>query len=940
MGSFARTGWLRSLVSACLVMTALVPVPVGAAPPVSAPGKSGEHRKIGLAHRVDAARLPAAARENGPTEAPPRNRRARVVGPARTQGVRSLGLSAGRAPSAGGQAAVAAPTSTFTDPSIEQLTDWNAAGYDKFAPPDTQVAVGPNRVIEMDNVNAYVYGKNDQSSTPSVIKTFGLGAFFGTNATFPAFSDPKVVFDAESNRFFAAGLIFDNCNPAPPPKGSGCTTSNNSAIGLAVSDGTDPAAGWAVYTVASNTSGTLFDQPKLGVTSDKILMSWNDNGTGGPFEFWVIQKSQVVAETSPVDAIQYPDTGHYNIIPALGLTPSTTAYAVSHSTGSGTLTVLSVTGTPSGNNVNTSFDDTGIADMDDPPNALQPGTSLDLDSGDSAIQSAVWKNNRIWATGTDDCKDASDTDDRACVRFIEVSTSGSPSVLQDQDLTLVGGYLIYPSVTLDSANNVWAGFSASSPNTGAGLPGYATATIAFVQGGVLPPVVPGLFFASGSGTYNCTFCFQNDGTTRRPRFGDYSATVVDPTNPTDIWTAQEFGSTSTTNTDLWGTAIGRFTAAAPAITSLNPNHAPELSTDCAPIVTVTGTDFLTGGTSVAFGAVSGTNVTVATSDQLTVNAPAQARGTVHVTATTPNGTSTTSSADVFTYDPDTTPPVSTASALPAPLAGNDGWTRGPVTVAISANDNAAACGSGVKSVSYSTAGAQTIGLTTVPGATASFSLSNEGVTTVSFFATDNANNAEAANSLVVKIDNTAPRVAFTTPPGGEPYLLNQPVTASYACVDRVDGTDGGVGVASCVGTVPNGGSLATTSLGTFTFTVNTADKLGNAAAPSTTYRVTYKICLQYDPSKPVPAGGIFSFRIQVCDFNNVNLTSSAITVTALSVTPPEPLSSPSNPGNVFFISSGVYVYNLRTTGYPTGNFTLNISVSGDPVVHALPFTLK
>src|SRR5262249_24222916 len=247
-----------------------------------------------------------------------------------------------------------------------------------------------------------------------------------------------------------------------------------------------------------------FDQPKLGVTSDKILMSWNDNGTGGPFEFWVIQKSQVVAGVT-ADAVQYPDTGHYNIIPADGLTPTTTAFAVSHSTGSGTLTVLTVTGTPSGGDVNTSFDDVGIAGMTDPPNALQPGTSLDIDSGDSAIQSAVWKNNVLWATGSDTCKDASDSADRACVRFHQVSTSEGLSVLQDQNLTLVGGYLISPSVVLDSADNLWTGFSAVSPTTGPNLPGFATATIAFVQGGVLPPVVPGQYYASGSEIYNRTF---------------------------------------------------------------------------------------------------------------------------------------------------------------------------------------------------------------------------------------------------------------------------------------------------------------------------------------------------------------------------------------------------------------------------------------------------
>jgi len=57
----------------------------------------------------------------------------------------------------------------------------------------------------------------------------------------------------------------------------------------------------------------------------------------------------------------------------------------------------------------------------------------------------------LFATGSDTYEDDTDTADRACIRYIQVSTSGGISVLQDQDLTLVGGYLMYPSVTLDSA---------------------------------------------------------------------------------------------------------------------------------------------------------------------------------------------------------------------------------------------------------------------------------------------------------------------------------------------------------------------------------------------------------------------------------------------------------------------------------------------------------
>src|SRR4030095_10364763 len=148
------------------------------------------------------------------------------------------------------------------------------------------------------------------------------------------------------------------------------------------------------------------------------------------------------------------------------------------------------------------------------------------------------------------------------------------------------------------------------------------------------------------------------------------------------------------------------------------------------------------------------------------------------------------------------------------------------TVSLSADDGT--CGSGVQSVSYSASGAQNIPLTTVPGSSTSFLVSNEGVTTVTLYATDNAGNVESVKTLTVKIDNTAPRVVFGTPPAGEPYLLNQPGAASYSCIDRVDGVDGGVGVFNCDGSVPLGSNITTNAVGTYVFTVNTADKLFNA----------------------------------------------------------------------------------------------------------------
>jgi len=65
-------------------------------------------------------------------------------------------------------------------------------------------------------------------------------------------------------------------------------------------------------------------------------------------------------------------------------------------------------------------------------------------------------------------------------------------------------------------------------------------------------------------------------------------------------------------------------------------------------------------------------------------------------------------------------------------------------------------------------------------------------------------------------------------------------------------------------------------------------------------------------------------------------------LTAISVTPPEPLVSPSNPNNLFRFDpvANQYIYNLSTKGYPSGSYNLNFTVSGDPVVHTAPLVVK
>ncbi len=83
----------------------------------------------------------------------------------------------------------------------------------------------------------------------------------------------------------------------------------------------------------------------------------------------------------------------------------------------------------------------------------------------------------------------------------------------------------------------------------------------------------------------------------------------------------------------------------PIIASISPSSS---SITGGISVVITGVNF-TSASNVKFGSSSATSFTVNSDTQITATAPAGSVGTVDITVTTPNGTSTTSSTDRFTY---------------------------------------------------------------------------------------------------------------------------------------------------------------------------------------------------------------------------------------------------------------------------------------------------
>jgi hypothetical protein len=159
---------------------------------------------------------------------------------------------------------------------------------------------------------------------------------------------------------------------------------------------------------------------------------------------------------------------------------------------------------------------------------------------------------------------------------------------------------------------------------------------------------------------------------------------------------------------------------------------------------------------------------------------------------------------------DTIPPVATATVLPA--ANGAGWNNTAVTVSFSGTDSLN--GSGVASCSPNVILAN-------PGAAQS----------ATGTCADKAGNLSAQAKASVSIDETPPTVSITTPANGASYALGSSVSAAFTCADALSG------VASCLGTLPNGTALNTTTAGTYGFTVTGTDAAGNAASATASYSI-------------------------------------------------------------------------------------------------------
>jgi hypothetical protein len=362
-----------------------------------------------------------------------------------------------------------------------------------------------------------------------------------------------VQYDPESQRWFA--LAEDNSlstsgeNPEP------------NRILLAVSNSSDPTAGWKAYAWASNPANTApderlwADQALLGFNQDGVFITANMFFLGRHdfppnYETVIVIPKEDLLQGVPsgqVDATRFDridlDVTGYFMQPAID--PYTTgepAVMLSDlaNVGSpGKFKITRVIGDVRSPRLDTSIEPIDVNQYKPAPEADQPNGVDGVDTGDGQFilaPSLIARNGSIWGVESVENKG------HVALRWFEIDAR--TRALQQEGLIAQPPDLdfFYGSIAVNKAGDVVLGFNGSGKDQF--ISSYAA--VGQTHDGKTTFGKP-MLLKQGVST------FEYKLGPGRLRWGDYSNTVVDPKDPLSFWTFQEFVS----DRDRWGTQISQ-----------------------------------------------------------------------------------------------------------------------------------------------------------------------------------------------------------------------------------------------------------------------------------------------------------------------------------------------------------------------------------------------
>ncbi len=409
-----------------------------------------------------------------------------------------------------------------------------------FVPPDTMGAVGPDAIVEIINGRFAVYDKTGAQQTASSLDQFWIDS--GVTPAGGFSFDPRILYDAASSRWFAVSV--DNAGAA-----------NNFLV--AVSDDSDPTGGWTGFQIDSDADNSHWaDYPMLGMNQEVVTISANMFGIGGGAanaSFLVLPKADLLAAT--------PTVANRTLIEDVTLTGFGSQPVVDMDNGdlplnilssfnkpAGTIKASSIVGTPTAPTINAVGGTINVTPRNSPPNIDQPGTKTDIDAGDDRFGGNVVQqqiegrsNPSLWGVH------GVDIDGRASIEWYEIDAV-TYTLLQSGTIADSSLAFNYPSIAVNDLGDIAIGFSGGDPSTFMStyvVTGQTTDGVTTLD----PPIQTQAGVAD----------YENLDGIGRNRWGDYSATVVDPADELTMWTFQEFAS----GVDEWSIRVTEIIFAPP-----------------------------------------------------------------------------------------------------------------------------------------------------------------------------------------------------------------------------------------------------------------------------------------------------------------------------------------------------------------------------------------
>jgi len=441
------------------------------------------------------------------------------------------------------QAASPAPTANFAG-----LRGMSFDGY-WWIPADTDAAAGPNHLLIALNNGLIV-----QTRTGSTAKSgVGLSAFWGRSPDNGNYAiDPRVLYDPFLDRWIFISIA--------------ALYKTTSVLLIAMSQTNDPTGNWTTYsfpadqTAAQNKTAPTFwgDFPSVGFNKTWVVVTLNmytiSNNTFSKGTIFAFDKNSLLTGATTLPATVIDDTnGGFTLSPAVTFDNDlSTMFLVQrwngNFSGSGFLRINSISGA-----VGSETYTKGAYASTPNPWAMAPATDnfapqLNGDTGhlidinDDRMANVVYRNGSLWTVHTVFLPSTGVT--RSAVQWWQLSTTGTVQQIGRIDDSTGTDFYAYPSIAVNRQNDLLLGFSHFSASI------FAEAAYAFA------PFNAGTNTIQSPFTYKLGEAFYDVLLSTRNRWGDYSATMVDPVNDLDFWTLQEYASSinlCSTCTGGWGT---------------------------------------------------------------------------------------------------------------------------------------------------------------------------------------------------------------------------------------------------------------------------------------------------------------------------------------------------------------------------------------------------